>query len=78
MIGVTRLREVVIICGSFSRKGYRRPFCHSHIRSLLFNSDTESYMNVTTGWFVSPTLLVVASDDIVIMSNLPGGTVPGC
>jgi len=73
MIGVTRLREVVIICGSFSRKGYRRPFCHSHIRSLLFNSDTESYMNVTTGWFVSPTLLVVASDDIVIMSNLPGG-----
>ena len=34
-------------------------------------------MNVTTGWCVSPTSFVVANDDIVFMSNLPGGSFLG-
>ena len=30
-------------------------------------------MKVSVGWFVPPTSLVVASDDIVILAGFPGG-----
>ena len=47
-------------------------FCHSHIRTLLFDGDTGSYMTVTVGVGVPPTLPVVASSDIVILAGFPG------
>ena len=39
----------------------------------MFDGDTGVYMKVSAGWCVPPTLLVVVSDDIVIMADFPGG-----
>ena len=58
--------------GSFPREGIAC-FCHSHIRTFLFDGDTGVYMKVSAGWCVPPTSLVVASDDIVILADFPRG-----
>ena len=64
------------LCSNFSREGIAVLLSFSHI-TFLFDGDTGVYMKVSAGWCVPPTLLVVASDDIVILAGFPGGPVPG-
>ena len=44
----------------------------SHI-TFAFDGDTGIYMKVSAGWCVPPTSLVVASGDIVVLADFPGG-----
>ena len=60
------------MCSNFSQDGIAVLLSFSHI-TFTFDGDKGIYMKVSAGWCVPPTLLVVASDDIVVLAGFPGG-----
>ena len=68
----SKTMEWISLCNNFSREGIAVLLSFSYI-TFCFDGDTGVYMKVSAGWCVPPTSLVVASDDIVILADFPGG-----